>query len=81
MRFLDLMGLFSHDVNLCLREFSKSLTDRAYTWYVNLKPGSVRNWEHLMSMFNAKSFYAKARFPSLSSTIYASVWRKIWTRT
>lgn len=30
-RFIDLMGLFAHDAEICLREFSKSLTDRAYT--------------------------------------------------
>lgn len=28
--FLDSMGPFAHDATLCLREFFKSLTDRAY---------------------------------------------------
>lgn len=38
------MGPFTHDTELCLREFSKSLTNRAYTWYVNWKPISVHDW-------------------------------------
>lgn len=29
--FLDSMGVFGHDASLCMREFSKPLTDRAYT--------------------------------------------------
>lgn len=31
---LDSMGAHAHDVDLCIREFSKSLMDRADTWYV-----------------------------------------------
>lgn len=38
--FLESIGSYAKDVDLCMREFSKSLTDQAYTWYVNLKPGS-----------------------------------------
>lgn len=30
-RFLDSMGKYTKDPELCLREFTKSLTDRAYT--------------------------------------------------
>lgn len=54
VRFLDLMDPFAHDIELCLREFSKSLTDRAYTMYVNLKPGSVHYWEQLLSISSTK---------------------------
>lgn len=43
LRFLDLMGPFVHDATLCLRKLFESLTYRAYPWYVNLKPGSVRD--------------------------------------
>lgn len=50
---------------LCLREFSKSLICRAYTWYGNLKPWSTRSWEHLRSVLNAKFFYANAKFSIL----------------
>lgn len=35
--FLESICAHAHDAVLCLRKFSKSLIDRAYTWYVNLK--------------------------------------------
>ena len=35
-KFLDSMGPFAGNGDLCLREFSKSLADRAYTWYSTL---------------------------------------------
>ena len=31
------MGPYAGDKELCLREFTKSLVDRAYTWYTMLK--------------------------------------------
>ena len=40
-KFMDSMGPFAGDRELCLREFSKSLTDRAYTWYSTLQPNSI----------------------------------------
>ncbi|CAL2247644.1 unnamed protein product [Prunus armeniaca] len=40
-RFLDALGPHAADYNLRLREFSKSLTDRAYTWYTTLAPASL----------------------------------------
>ena len=43
-KFIDTLGLYAADENLCLREFSKSLCDRAYTWYIGLKLG--RSEEH-----------------------------------
>lgn len=54
IRFFDSTGAHTKDQNLCLRKFSKSLTDHTYTWYVNLKPGSVHEWEHLVSLFITK---------------------------
>ncbi|CAL8150393.1 unnamed protein product [Prunus armeniaca] len=50
-RFLDALGPYVGDYNLRLREFSKSLTDRAYTWYTTLAPGSMRSWDDLASRF------------------------------
>lgn len=41
--FLDFIGAKCYDQSLCLRQFSKSLTNCAYTWFVNLKPGYVHN--------------------------------------
>ena len=43
-RFLDAMGPYADNENHCLIEFSKSLIDRAYTWYTTLKPDSIHTW-------------------------------------
>ena len=32
-KFIDTLGSYAADEDLCLREFSKSLCDWAYTWY------------------------------------------------
>ena len=40
-KFMDFMGSFVRDRDICLREFSKSLTNRAYTWYSTLQPNSI----------------------------------------
>lgn len=61
-RFVDAMGPFAYNPELCLREFSKSLIDRAYIWYLNLKLGSIQDWDHLVNMFNSKFFCGEAKF-------------------
>lgn len=61
-RFIDALGPFAHNSELCLREFSKSLTDQAYTWYLNLKPRLIQDWDHLVTLFNAKFFCGDAKF-------------------
>ena len=38
-KFMDSMGPFAGD-----RKFSKSLTDRAYTWYSTLQLNSIPMW-------------------------------------
>lgn len=35
--FASSIGAQANNADLCMREFLKSLTERAYTWYVNLK--------------------------------------------
>ena len=40
-KFIDTLGPYAADDDLCLREFSKSLCDRAYIWYIGLKPGLI----------------------------------------
>ena len=40
-KFMDSMGPFAGDRELCIREFSKSLIDYAYTWYSTLQPNSI----------------------------------------
>lgn len=37
VHLFDSIGAHFCTRNLCLREFSKSITERAYTWYMNLK--------------------------------------------
>lgn len=54
--FLCSIRPFKSDIELCIREFSNSLTDREYTWYLNLKPGSMQDWDHMLSNFNTKCY-------------------------
>lgn len=53
-----LLGLLDSIQNF-LPEFFKSLTDRAYTWYVNLLSWLVHDWENLVSLFHALHILAK----------------------
>ena len=53
------MGPHAGNRNLCLREFSKSLTDSAYTWYTTLKPDSVRTWDDMVEVFCTKYFHVE----------------------
>lgn len=64
--------------DLCLREFSKSLTKRGYTWYVNLKAGSVYDSAHLVSLFSTKSFCAEAKFTLAELGKTSSILERIW---
>ena len=40
-KFIDTLGPYTENEDLCLLEFSKSLYDRVYTWYTSLMPGSI----------------------------------------
>ncbi|KAH7836714.1 hypothetical protein Vadar_004662 [Vaccinium darrowii] len=64
--FIETLGAFSGDTNLRLREFSKSLTNRAYTWCVNLTPYSVASWEDMVSRFYTKFFQTREKIIGLS---------------
>ena len=50
------MGPYVRDTKLCLREFAKSLVDRAYTWYTTLRPGSIKTWDEMMERLCAKYY-------------------------
>ncbi|GLT30847.1 hypothetical protein SLA2020_056300 [Shorea laevis] len=50
-KFLDAMGAHGGDRDLCLCEFSKSLSDRAYTWYTTLLLGSIYSWDEMVEQF------------------------------
>ena len=55
--FIDTLGPYMADKDLCLREFSKSLCDHAYTWYIGLKPGPILTWNDMVDMFCTKYFH------------------------
>ena len=41
--YIDDLGKYADDENLRLREFSKSLADKAYSWFVNLPANSIKD--------------------------------------
>jgi hypothetical protein len=55
------MGAYAGNGDLCLREFSKSLNDRAYIWYTTLPPGSVKTWEDMVALFCGKYFQVEEK--------------------
>ena len=66
-KFMDSMGPFVGDGELCPREFSKSLTDHAYTWYSTLQPNSIPTWEDIVESLSISM--VRRRSPSSLSTI------------
>ena len=58
-KFVDTMGPYAGDKDLCLCKFSKSLCDCAYTWYAGLKPGSISNWDDMVDVFCSKYFHGE----------------------
>jgi hypothetical protein len=60
-KFIDLMGAYAGNGDLCLREFSKSFDDRAYTLYTTLPPGSVKTWEDMIELFCGKYFQVEEK--------------------
>ena len=58
-KFIDTLGPYAVDEDLCLREFSKSLCDRAYTWYIGLKPRSIPTWDDMVDVFCTKYFHGE----------------------
>jgi hypothetical protein len=65
-KFLDSMGPFAGNGGLCLREFSKSLVDRVYTWYTMLPEGSIRDWEDMVESFCSKYFHVEEKITLLN---------------
>ena len=58
-KFIDTIGPYAADEDLCLREFSKSLCDQAYTWYISLKPGLIPTWDDMVDVFCTKYFHGE----------------------
>ena len=65
-KFLDSMGPFAGNGDLCLREFSKSLTDHAYTWYSTLHSGSIAIWDDMVESFCSKYFLGEEKVTILT---------------
>ena len=57
--FIDILGPYTANEDLCLWEFSKLLCDRAYTWYTDLKPGSIPTWDDIVDIFYTKYFHGE----------------------
>ncbi|XP_026459711.1 uncharacterized protein LOC113360416 [Papaver somniferum] len=60
-RFLSAMNDRASDEKLCLKEFPKSLTGTAFTWYDNLKAESIDSWMTMISLFLGKFYSAKRK--------------------
>ena len=58
-KFIDTLGPYAADEDLCFREFSKSLCDWAYTLYISLKPGSIPPWNNMVYVFCTKYFHGE----------------------
>ncbi|KAJ1403687.1 Ribonuclease H domain [Sesbania bispinosa] len=54
MCFLDDLGVHRDNKGLRMKEFSKSISGRAFTWYVKLCPRSIQMWEELATEFCGK---------------------------
>ena len=63
-KFLDSIGPFVGNVDLCLREFSKSLTDRAYTWYSTYSQVSLPHRMTWLKVSVQSIFMGRKRLPS-----------------
>ena len=66
-RFIHTIGPNTRYRELCLREFAKSLVDRAYTCYTMLRPRSIKTWDEMMERFYTKYYPGedKVTFQSL----------------
>ena len=58
-KFIDTLGPYTADEDLYLRKFSKSLCDRAYTWYTGLKLGLILTWDDMVDVFCTKYFHGE----------------------
>ena len=66
VRFIETLGVHDSDHSLCLREFSKSLTKKAYSWYVNLALNSIKSWEEMVNKFHMKFFQVQEKVTTLT---------------
>ncbi|XP_026428828.1 uncharacterized protein LOC113324753 [Papaver somniferum] len=64
-RLIASMNDRATDGKLYLREFLKSLTKTTFTWYDNLKQGSIISWVDLSTLFLRKSYSAKRKVTTI----------------
>ena len=64
-RYIDALIAHSHDQELRLREFFKSLEGQAFTWYTSLLPGSFLSWNDMVIQFMKKFSTLDERLPDL----------------
>ena len=55
------MGPYAGDHKLFFREFSKSLVDKAYTWYTTLRLRSIKTYDEMMERFCSKYYQSEDR--------------------
>ncbi|XP_028079593.1 uncharacterized protein LOC114281339 [Camellia sinensis] len=66
VRFIETLGVHGSDHSLHLREFSKSLTERACSWYMNLAPNLIKSWEEIGNKFHMKFFQVQEKVTTLT---------------
>ncbi|XP_028127091.1 uncharacterized protein LOC114323631 [Camellia sinensis] len=66
VRFIETLSIHGSDHSLRLREFSKSLTKKAYSWYVNLAPNPIKSWEEMVNKFHTKFFQVQEKVTTLT---------------
>ncbi|XP_028099009.1 uncharacterized protein LOC114298597 [Camellia sinensis] len=66
VRFIETLGVHGNDHSLRLWELSKSLIERAYSWYVNLAPNSIKSWEEMVNKFHTKFFQVQKKVTTLT---------------
>ena len=64
-RYIDALIAHSHDQELRLREFFKSLEGQAFTWYTCLLPRSFLSWNDMVIQFMKKFSTLDERLPDL----------------
>ncbi|XP_026398687.1 uncharacterized protein LOC113294506 [Papaver somniferum] len=65
IRFLSTMNNHATNGKLCMREYPKSLTDTTFTWYDNLKSGSINLWSTMSTLFLRKFYSAKRKLTTI----------------
>ena len=57
------MGPHASDSKFCLREFSKSLSNNVYSWYITIPAGSIKSWEDMVKCFCGKYYQEQEEVP------------------